>query len=539
MPSKPFLLLSDQIPSDDDLPILPVNVITGFLGAGKTTLLNRLMKPRLDAGKKLLCVQFEEGEDDLDWNENLTTVSILPGELKQDSGKVLWNLYATMVKQEFDEVWVEWNGMQPIQKLFDIFPSHPTEDVGAVSDLCRLSHILFIAESTGIVPLLTQTGGVLTQQLLNSDVLVLRGTKGRAEFQSLRRAVRNANPGIQVLPVKNTAAIASAMEQLPSSPILVFSGLCLLFLLGERMLGTTFSNLITVFLGVVLQAVPFLLVGVLLSSAIQMFLSPRILSRLFPKQRLRGALFAVAAGFCLPVCDCASIPIFRSLLRKGVPVSSAVTFMLVTPIINPVVLLSTWYAWRDWRFVACRAGLGILCSILIGLTFCRTTAKDTGSALDLSSLLCSCGMGTPAASSRSGKFFAYLRHTQAEFFNVGKYLMAGAFVSAVLQSVFKAGAVQSIGGLAGSLLVMMGLAFVLSLCSSSDAVVARSFSNTVPTGAVIGFLVFGPMLDIKNVIMLSGSLPRRFLLRLGLTIFLVDFVVLFLAFHFGLGVFLG
>ena len=95
------------------------------------------------------------------------------------------------------------------------------------------------------------------------------------------------------------------------------------------------------------------------------------------------------------------------------------------------------------------------------------------------------------------------------------------------------------GVLAGSLLVMMGLAFVLSLCSSSDAVVARSFSNSVPTGAVMGFLVFGPMLDIKNVIMLSGSLPRRFLLRLGLTIFLVDLVVLFLAFHFGLGVFLG
>ena len=109
MSSKPFLLLSDQIPSDDALSILPVNVITGFLGAGKTALLNRLMKPRLDAGKKLLCIQFEEGEDDLDWNENLTTVSILPGELKQDSSKALWDLYATMVKQEFDEVWVEWN----------------------------------------------------------------------------------------------------------------------------------------------------------------------------------------------------------------------------------------------------------------------------------------------------------------------------------------------------------------------------------------------------------------------------------------------
>ena len=285
-----------------------------------------------------------------------------------------------------------------------------------------------------------------------------------------------------------------------------------------------------------LQAVPFLLIGVLLSSAIQLFLSQQFIERFFPKNRISGTLFAILAGAALPVCDCASIPIFRSLLRKGIPVSTAVTFMLVTPVINPVVLFSTYVAFTgNWRVVACRAGLGIVCAVLVGLTFCRTPVSAAGSGLALSGVLCTCGSGGQSAEGWRGALLGYLRHTQTEFFTVGKYLTAGAFVSAIMQSLTKKLPLTNSSGLLLPLLSMMALAFLLSLCSSSDAVVGRSFSTQLPMGAVMAFLVFGPMIDIKNVIMLSGSLPKKFILRLAVTVFVIDAAVVYAAFRLGLG----
>ena len=330
--------------------------------------------------------------------------------------------------------------------------------------------------------------------------------------------------------------IVRALEKPQLPPLLLLALACGVVLCLRQLLGTELNTTITVFLGIMLQAVPFLLIGVLLSSAIQLFLSQQFIERFFPKNRIGGTLFAILAGAALPVCDCASIPIFRSLLRKGIPVSTAVTFMLVTPVINPVVLFSTYVAFTgNWHIVACRAGLGIVCAVLVGLTFCRTPVSAAGSGLDLSGVLCTCGSGGQAAEGWRGTLLGYLRHTQTEFFTVGKYLTAGAFVSAIMQSLTKKLPLTNSSGLLLPLLTMMALAFLLSLCSSSDAVVGRSFSAQLPMGAVMAFLVFGPMMDIKNVIMLSGSLPKKFILRLAVTVFVIDAAVVYAAFQLGLG----
>jgi uncharacterized membrane protein YraQ (UPF0718 family) len=130
----------------------------------------------------------------------------------------------------------------------------------------------------------------------------------------------------------------------------------------------------------------------------------------------------------------------------------------------------------------------------------------------------------------SGKLGLFIRHSQAEFFSVGKYLVIGTFISALFQAlgtgIFTSA--QSGAGLMISIVIMMVMAFVLSLCSSSDAVIARSFANQFPMGAIMGFLVFGPMLDIKNVMMLSAGFSKRFIGKLLLTTFLVCFAVVFL-----------
>lgn len=501
---------------------LPLYVVAGFLGAGKTTLLNHLLAPRLKRGRFILCIQFESGSAKptcpAGVKGKLRVLTIPPRALETHHRKTEQLLYHTISDGLYDEVWVEWNGLQPLSTLLSFFPKTMLQDTGTPGDLCVLRRILFVAQGAGLAELLAQTGGLLTEQLLNADVVVLRGVQNRAALSGLRAAIHSANPGAQV--VRNRRSeIVRALEKPQLPPLLLLALACGAALCLRQLLGTELNTTITVFLGIMLQAVPFLLIGVLLSSAIQLFLSQQFIERFFPKNRISGTLFAILAGAALPVCDCASIPIFRSLLRKGIPVSTAVTFMLVTPVINPVVLFSTYVAFTgNWRVVACRAGLGIVCAVLVGLTFCRTPVSAAGSGLAL-----------------SGALLGYLRHTQTEFFTVGKYLTAGAFVSAIMQSLTKKLPLTNSSGLLLPLLSMMALAFLLSLCSSSDAVVGRSFSTQLPMGAVMAFLVFGPMIDIKNVIMLSGSLPKKFILRLAVTVFVIDAAVVYAAFRLGLG----
>jgi uncharacterized membrane protein YraQ (UPF0718 family) len=146
-------------------------------------------------------------------------------------------------------------------------------------------------------------------------------------------------------------------------------------------------------------------------------------------------------------------------------------------------------------------------------------------------LMCRCGCYEALGSilgvkEKIGLFF---RHAQAEFFDVGKYLMAGILFSSIFQASGIEVFVSERGGygLAVSTAVMMFLGFMLSLCSSSDAVVARSFANQFPPGAIMGFLLFGPMMDVKNLMILSHSFPKSFIVRLSIVTFVVCFSVVF------------
>jgi uncharacterized membrane protein YraQ (UPF0718 family) len=209
----------------------------------------------------------------------------------------------------------------------------------------------------------------------------------------------------------------------------------------------------------------------------------------------------------------------------------AVTFLTATPVINPVVILSTYFAFNgNLRIVAVRAGLGILSAVLIGLFFAAFPSKGKILSDGFDGIQCGCGCydGPAAGGGVKGKLGLFIRHSQTEFFNVGKYLLAGAFISAFFQTIgTKSLSVQNGTGFALSLLVMILMAFALSLCSTSDAVVARSFSSSFSTGAVMGFLVFGPMMDIKNLIMLSGGFSGKFVGKLLLCTFTVCYTVVF------------
>lgn len=516
---------------------IPVYVLTGFLESGKTTLLNHLF--RQESKRRRLIVQFESGVEEIS-DETGCDVMIVPKRVLEESPeKAAMSIGHYVAQSPPEEIWVEWNGVTPLEELYALF-SHPE-----LSD-CRIKRMIHMADAQTLGQLLGRTGSALPEQIAACDFAVLRGAFTDAEFRSSQKLLRQINPGVRVLDDDALSEILSRATRRKENPAALFAmsilAFATLYLGAEAVFHlsqTRVNTVINIFLGIMLQAIPFLLIGVLISSAIQVLIPQRAIERLFPKNLAGGMLVAVLAGFCLPVCDCASIPIFRSLVRKGVPLPVAVTFMTATPVINPVVMLSTYAAFNgNLSVMLGRVGMGILSAVLIGCWFAIRPGKLPALSAGYDRIMCSCGCygGASDASTATEKFSLLLRHSQAEFFSVAKYLTVGAFLAAVFQvTMSNSLLLQTPTDFALSLLLMMALAFLLSLCSSSDAVVAKSFAARFPMEPVMGFLVFGPMMDIKNVLMLSGGFSRRFVAKLFFVCFTVCFVVVYATARFFVG----
>lgn len=273
---------------------------------------------------------------------------------------------------------------------------------------------------------------------------------------------------------------------------------------------SSFLQLNSIFISILIEAIPFILIGVILSGIIQMFVSEEMIARIMPKNRFLAVLFGALAGILFPACECGIIPITRRLLLKGVPLHAGVAFMLTAPIINPIVLFSTFIAFGNrWSVVFYRGGLALAVSVIIGIIL-SYQFKD-------SQLLKPDEPGHHHHHHHTllQKLGGTLRHAIDEFFSVGKYLIIGAFIAAAMQTYVKTSTLLAIGqNDVSSSLVMMGLAFVLSLCSEVDAFIASSFSSTFSLGSLIAFLVFGAMVDIKNLLMMLAAFKKRFVFLL-------------------------
>ncbi|WP_042196765.1 permease [Paenibacillus camerounensis] len=276
----------------------------------------------------------------------------------------------------------------------------------------------------------------------------------------------------------------------------------------------------TAFIGILLEALPFVLLGALLSSLLRVFVPDEWISRWIPRRPVPAILFGCLLGILFPVCECGMIPLVRRLMQKGMPLYVAVVFILSGPILNPVVYGATLTAFRTHPWLAyARMGLAFAVAAAIGFIIYATVTK---SPLRLSIRR---ETGEPhRLSTRGGRFVSVLVHTSDEFFEMGKYLIIGCLLTSGIQSFMDHGSLEAIGGMPlGSYLFMMGLAFVLSLCSTSDAFVAATFLHTFPAGSLLAFMVLGPMLDFKNSLMLLSLFKTRFALYLFFLIFAAVF----------------
>lgn len=302
------------------------------------------------------------------------------------------------------------------------------------------------------------------------------------------------------------------------------------------------KNFATIFLSLILEGFPFLILGALVSSLIQLKISEDRISSFNFKSKFISLLAMAVAGVFFPVCECAMVPIVRRLVKKGMPIGMAITFMTAVPIVNPVVFMSTYYAFLGHSYIALlRFALGIVCSIIIGYLMQELSDKNPlkEEKHHHGHHQCSCGHDHDHHHHNHKKESAIkviVGHVSEEFYEIGRFFILGALLSSLFQAMIPRHIILNLGGgQVSSILMMMLLAFVLSICSETDAFIARTFFNQFTGSSVMAFLIFGPMIDIKNTIMLVSNFKLNFIVKLIFVIFAVCFLTALLLPLLGLG----
>lgn len=275
----------------------------------------------------------------------------------------------------------------------------------------------------------------------------------------------------------------------------------------------------TIFLGIFIEAAPFVAAGALLSGVIETGVSARTLARWVPDRPGVGVLAGAALGLIFPVCECGVVIVVRRLLRKGLPPPVAIAFLLGAPVLNPVVIASTATAFGFGRMLAARLGLTLVVAAATAAVFraarrsdiLPTGDEDGGAGHDHDhghehghGHYHEHGRGGPAPLGRRAGSFAIdaLLHGAADLFDMGRYLVIGCVLAALLQTVMPQSVLLDVGrGGVGSVATMLGLGYLLSVCSSVDAFLALAFTNTFAPASILAFLVFGPMVDVKSTLL--------------------------------------
>ena len=275
----------------------------------------------------------------------------------------------------------------------------------------------------------------------------------------------------------------------------------------------------SVFQALFLEAMPFLLIGVALATMARHWLPSGPVLQCLPDHPLLGPLTGAAMGFALPACECGNVPVARQLLASGSPLPTAMGFLFAAPVLNPIVLASTWAAFPDqpwllWARPAAGLAMALLLSTLLRLqqeasilvpnllqerSFHQPAGM--GSLLERSAGL----IGSPAPlplppTGRSKSWRLSVLHGMDELLKLSSLLILGCGIAALLQTTLPRDWLLAVGQAPTlSVLALMLLAVVISVCSSVDAFLALGFASQVTPGALLAFLVLGPVIDLKSI----------------------------------------
>ncbi|HFI0055067.1 TPA: permease [Streptococcus suis] len=278
---------------------------------------------------------------------------------------------------------------------------------------------------------------------------------------------------------------------------------------GFNQLPSSVLQVGAIFLSIIIEALPFVLMGAIISGLIEVFVRPDKLVKFLPKNTFLAILFGSFLGFIFPSCECGIVPIVNRLLEKKLPSYTALPFLVTAPLINPIVLFATYTAFgNSWTVALYRVIGSMLVALVLGLVLGFLVKEPiTKNHVTHSH--------QQDASDKSvwQKIGHALIHAIDEFFDTGRYLVFGALFASLVQVYVPTTFLTSIGhSPLSAILLMMVLAFLLSLCSEADAFIGASFLSSFGLAPVIAFLVIGPMVDVKNLLMMKRYFTGRFIL---------------------------
>ena len=308
------------------------------------------------------------------------------------------------------------------------------------------------------------------------------------------------------------------------------------------------QDFIITFTSILWEAFPFIVLGALVAGVLEEMVPQQAIARIVPRRKFLAIGLGGVLGLIFPMCECGIVPVMRRLLRKGMPLGTCIAYMLAGPIINLVVILSTWVAFAPhglgYEMVGMRVGLGFIVAcvtagfvelqyrkygneLLTPLAAPRQEAAAKTKSLDV--------VATPdahPAENRAGErrpFFQRLANISEtalhDFIDITVFLILGALLAAFAKQNLSSADVQSLSTAfpALAILAMMGLAILLCLCSEADAFVAASFTTLHPS-AKLAFLVLGPMFDLKLLLMFTRVFRRRLILTIIVSVIIQVFV---------------
>ncbi len=297
------------------------------------------------------------------------------------------------------------------------------------------------------------------------------------------------------------------------------------------------------FLSVLFEGVPFLLLGSLISGLVDVFVSAERMQRLLPANRAAAICVSGLLGLIFPMCECGSVIVIRRFIRKGLPLSVAVTYMLAAPIVSPLVAISTFAAFRGQNplvMTSLRLTLGYLVAIAVGFIVHRIPSSAllrpemlaAAPARRRAGLSISAAPAEPqdfsaivAAASTPKKLLLAVQSATSDFLEVAFFFVIGTAIASVFNTAVDQTVIQPLAtNPPHAIAALMGLAIILSVCSTTDAFIAASF-KAFPFAAKLGFLLFGPVFDLKLFWLYGILFKRRFVVLLGLGLFLLIWLI--------------